>query len=203
MSTQIDKALLDVRKAYRLLADYQQRVLELLSFIREELGASYYYQHFRNKLPRSLDQLERREDGSEKLLPFNDVSVLWIRDSGQEDREHFHQKGDVLIDVFVRSDTGNGEEDEEFTSPESSRSELRIYFFLCVEPREESHNWYHKVWSQTDYPPLGKVTECEGNPGYLMYGEALSLTELIDEDATRKAIAGLRQRASAMLKHEI
>ena len=96
MSTQIDKALLDVRKAYRLLADYQQRVLELLSFIREELGASYYYQHFRNKLPRSLDQLERREDGGEKLLPA--YSTRW--------RTRFHADGgrcsSVMADTVPR-----------------------------------------------------------------------------------------------------
>ena len=40
MASDIKDALLDVRKAYRLLADYQQRVLELLSFIREKLGAN-------------------------------------------------------------------------------------------------------------------------------------------------------------------
>lgn len=201
--TTIDNALLDVRKAYRLLADYQQRVLELLGFIREELGATHYHQHYRNKMPRSLDRLERSDDGGQRLLPFNDVSFLWLRDHGQEDPAHFHRKGDLLIDVWVRSDTGNGADEESEQAAEDSSSELRIYFFQCVEPKEESHNWYYQVWSNTDYPPLGEVAVCDDNPGYRAYGEALSLADLVDEASVRAAIAALRQRASEKLDQAI
>jgi hypothetical protein len=199
MSTNIDDALLDVRKAYRLLADYQQRILELLAFIREDLGATYYYQKFRKKPTRGLDRLERSDDGGERLLPFNDVSLLWVRNDGQEDPIHFHRKGDILIDVWVRSDTGNGEDNEERHLPELSRSELRIYFFQCVEPKEDSHNWYGQVWEKTDYPPLGKVTLCDNNPGYQAYGEAINLADLTDEKSVREATTGLRRRASEKL----
>ncbi len=199
MSVPIDNALQDVRKAYRLLADYQQRVLELLGFIREELGARYYYQHFRKKPPRSLDRLERSNDGGKRLLPFNDVSLLWLRDGGQEDPIHFHQNGDLLIDAWVRSDTGNGEGFEADAAAENSSSELRIYFFLCVEPNEESHNWYYAVWSKTKYPPLGQMTVCDNNPGYRAYGEALNLADLTDEASVRNAIAALRERATTAL----
>lgn len=203
MSEVIENALLDVRKAYRLLADYQQRVLELLAFIREELGASFYYQHFRNRPPRSLSGLENSPEGGKRLLPFNDISVLWLRNAGQEDPVHLHQKGDLLIDVWVRSDTGNGEDNEPRKNPEISRSELRIYFFLCVEPKEEACNWYYRVWDMTAYPPLNEVIVCDDNPGYLAYGEALNLASLTDETSTRDAISALRERASKKLGQAI
>lgn len=203
MSVSLDKALLDVRKAYRLLADYQQRVIELLALIREELGAVNYYQEFRNKPPRSFDRLERSDDAGWRFLPMSDVSVLWRRDAGQEDPIHIHQAGDLLIDVWVRSDTGNGMDDEPELSAEASTSQLRIYFFLCVEPSEESSNWYHKVWGQTNYPALGEAMACDENPGYRAYGEALQLSDLADETAVREVVKALRERASAKLGHVI
>lgn len=195
----IDKALLDVRKAYRLLGDYQQRVLELLGFIRELLGAVHYQQSLRCRPPRSLDRLEHSDDGGARLLPFNDVSVLWLRDGGQAESARIHCAGDVLIDVWVRSDSGNGADNEPQQTVEDSCSELRIFFFLCVTPAADGCDWFSHVWSQTAYPPLGEVMACEGNPGYLAYGEALDLATLTDEVAVRAAVTALRQRASARL----
>ena len=201
--TSIDSALLDVRKAYRLLADYQQRILELLGFIREELGASHYYQHQRNSAPRKLDGLEVSNNAGARFLPFNDISIFWLRNSGQEDPVHCHQKGDLFIDVWVRSDTGNGVDSEEALTVENSRSELRIYFFQCVDPHKGSCNWRSQIWDQTEYPELGEAVECDGNPGYRAYGEALDLAQCTDENAIRVALDGLRKRATAKLDQKI
>lgn len=204
MSTTIENALLDVRKAYRFLADYQQRLIELLALIREELEAVNYYQCYRNRTLRNFDRMERYNDAGWCFLPMSDVSVLWRRDSGQkEDPNNFHSTGDLLIDVTVRSDTGNGQHENSSLSVEKSSIELCIYFFLCITPREESNNWFSKVWEKTDYPQLNKVEVCENNPGYFMYGEALQLSDLTDESTVKQAIKALRERASANLGHII
>ena len=202
-ATTIDDALLDVRKAYRFLADYQQRVWELLGFIREELSADYYHQLTRNRLPRSLEGLDVSNNAGQRFLPFNDISVLWLRNTGQEDPVHYHQKDDLLIDVWVRSDTGNGEDNEPVQSAEQSRSELRIFFFQCVTPQERQYNWYSQVWAKTNYPSLGEVAVCDDNPGYRAYGEALCLSTLTDATTTRAALTELRQRASIKLGQTI
>ncbi len=202
-ATSIDSALLDVRKAYRLLADYQQRILELLGFIREELGADYYYQIPRNRVPRSLDGLEVSNSAGQRFLPFNDMSVLWLRNGGQEDPVHCHEKGDLLFDVWVRNDTGNGEDTEEASIVENSRSELRIYIFQCLEPHKGPYNWRSQVWDLTYYPAMGEVLECDGNPGYRAYAEALDLSVCTDENAIRTALSGLRKRASEKLDQQI
>lgn len=203
MNSSLDNALLDVRKAYRLLADYQQRIIELLALIRVELKAENYFRYLRNTPPRDFERLDRSNDAGQRFLPMADVSVLWRRDSGQEDPVHFHQTGDLLIDVWVRSDTGNGQNGEPKLPVNECTSELRIYFFLCVEPLKESYNWYHKVWNQTAYPKLGEVMTCEKNPGYLVYGEALQLTDLADEMTIRDAVKALRERATSKLGHAI
>ena len=146
--------------------------------------------------------MNRNEKGGQWLLPFSDISLLWLRNSGQDDPVHMHRKGDMLIDVWVRSDNGNGEYGEPKLQPEDSGSELRIYFMQCEMPKEESFNWYYQVWSKTDYPPLGQVAQCDV-PGYRAYGEALSLGCLTDEAAVRDSITALRQRVSAKLNQII
>ena len=40
--------LQDVRKAYRFLADYQQRIIELITFIKKELDIEHYYHSIPN-----------------------------------------------------------------------------------------------------------------------------------------------------------
>ncbi|MDV6343973.1 hypothetical protein [Nitrosomonas sp. Is37] len=203
MNPTLENALLDVRKAYRLLADYQQRLIELLALIREELGASSYYQCYRNSPPRGFERLERSNDAGWRFLSMSDVSVLWIRDGGQEDPIHFHKTGDLLIDVVIRSDTGNGRHENNYALVEESSSELWIYFFLCKTPQNKSHNWYQKVWDRTRYPQLNKAEVCENNPGYYMYGESLQLSDLSNESAVKQAIKTLRERASANLEYKI
>lgn len=196
--TTIDEALLDVRKAYRLLADYQQRVLELLDFIRKELGAVHYYHEYRNRVPRYLEGLGRGDNDGQRFLLFYDISFFWLRNQDQDDPVHFHRKGDLLIDVFVRSDTGNGAEKESKKAAEESDSELRIYFFLCVKPKEEGLNWHH-LWWNTDYPPFGKMVECD-IPGYYAYGEALPLADLVNEESARSAITKMVEKFNEQVK---
>lgn len=200
--TAIEGALLNVRNAYRLLADYQQRVLELLGFIRETLGARHYHYHYWKTVPRNhLEGLGRGDNDGQRFLLFNDLSFLWLRPRthDQKDPVHFHRKGDLLIDVSVRSDTGDGAENEREMDAEDSVSELRIYFFLCVEPKEESHNWYDKVWNKTGYPPLGKMVEC-AIPGYYAYGEALPLADLVNEESARSAITKMVEKFNEQVK---
>lgn len=203
MNSSLDNALLDVRKAYRLLADYQQRIIELLALIRSDLGAEYYFRAFRNGARDFNASIERSNNAGQSFLPMADVSVLWRRDAGQESPEHFHRTGDLLIDAWVRSDTGNGQNGEPELSVNESTSELRIYFFLCVKPSIESNNWYAKVWNRTTYPKLGEAKTCDKTPGYRIYGEALQLTDLADENAVHNAVNSLRERASSKLEYAI
>ena len=197
--TAIEDALLDVRNAYRLLADYQQRVLELLDFIRKELGAVHYYHHYHTPVPRNLEGLGLNDNDGQRFLLFNDLSFFWLRPHEQEnpdpDPVHFHRKGDLLIDVY----TGDGAEKESKKAAEESDSVLQIYFFLCVEPKGESHNWKYDVWWNTDYPPFGKMVECD-IPGYYAYGEALPLADLVNEESARSAITKMVEKFNEQVK---
>lgn len=203
MVADLQESLIDVRKAYRLLADYQSRILDALAIIKSELGAISYTYHDRNKFPRKMDRLELIVEAGKSFLPFNDISMLWLKSNDNDDPIHVHRFGDMLIDVIVRSDTGNGEFDEPTKSPEESQSELRIYFILCKRSTRSKSDWYWSVWNKTDYPPLNKVMPCDGSDDYYMYGEALSLDQFPDKESVQSAIKALRERASEKLKHSI
>lgn len=209
MTTSLNDALLDVRKAYRLLADYQQRMIELLAFMRTELGATQYHHYYRHSVPRDFNGLEGSHDAGSRFLPFLDMSVLWLRNNGQEDAIHIHQRGDLLIDVVVGSDTGNspewGCEPDSVESVEESSSSLAVYFFVCDKPARGPLNWYYRVWSAMDYPEeFGEVAASKNLPGdYRVYGEELRLIDLADEKSVRAAISALRQTVSAKLRINI
>ncbi|GFK93207.1 hypothetical protein NNJEOMEG_01038 [Fundidesulfovibrio magnetotacticus] len=200
MSTSLTDALLNVRTAYRLLADYQQHLVELLAFVRKELGATTYHQNYRNAVPRGFDRLELSDDAGRRFLPFNDISVLWIKPAGQQqDPIHQHEAGDLLIDVWVRSDTGNGLDKEPEAPVDKSASELRFYFYACSDPDGEDRNWFYSVWRSSDYPRRGELAAHKSLPGYKIYADALNLEDLGDKASARKAVAAMRERASAKL----
>lgn len=200
MSTSLDAALVDVRKAYRLLADYQQRIIELLGFIRNELGAVPYHQYWRNKPPQGFQPaLEQNAEAGRRFLPLLDVSVLWISHAGQhDDYVHHHCNGDTLIDVQICSDRGLAEKRGDVPKPvESSESSLAITLFYCDEPAPAPFNWYAKVWQGIPeaYPEHGEVATSDYVPGYRMYREFIPLTALGDAQSTRERIAAFRRRA--------
>lgn len=187
----VKNALIEVRKAYRLIADYQQRVLELLEFIRLELGAVSYYAPHTEPNP---DRLAKDPQGGKKLLPLEGMSIFWIRHSRQADYIHHHTKGDFLLNVHVENDSAW----EQGQQPEDGETNLYFYFYLCLEPKKESNNWYHDVCAQNQANNYDdkKVRPCDNNPGYKMYGEALNLSDFADEASAISALNGLRQRVS-------
>jgi hypothetical protein len=203
MTTSLDDALVDVRRAYRLLADYQQRLVELLAFIRSELNAKPYHQCFRNAVPRGFSGLEQSETAGKRFLPLLDVSVLSLRNNGQEDYVHNHKSGDLLVDINVISDSGNssneGVKEDAGKSAEDSTSALAIYFFVCDIPAPAPFNWYYQVWSNFPYPNPGEEITCKKVPGYRAYGEIISLAKFADEQSIRTEIGTLRQQASKKL----
>jgi hypothetical protein len=207
MTTSLDAALLDVRKAYRLLADYQQRIIELLGFIRSEFGAVPYHQHWRNKPPQGFSPaLEQSNDAGLRFLPLLDVSVLWILHFNKhEDYVHHHSSGDMLIDVQICSDAGIATHGDRTSEPvETSQSALAFTLYHCDDPAPAPFNWYGRVWQQMleEYPEHGEVVVSETVPGYRMYRELLPLSALSDEQSVREEIAAFRRRAGEKLDRE-
>lgn len=196
--------LQDVRKAYRLLADYQQRIIELLDFIRNELKAEHYSHYQPNSVTsQSIHKIYNEPDIGWKFLPMLNMNLLWHKTAnvpaGEWWGEHI-QQNDLVFDFGIVSD----EDNDEALSPEESKSELHIYVYKCVKYTRKK-NWYNDVWWKSEYPNFGEVITFSNNEDieYLVYGDKLDLSDLYNEEAVRKELSEFRKRASEKLGQEI
>ncbi|MDG4953526.1 hypothetical protein NYR70_10400 [Actinobacillus equuli subsp. equuli] len=196
--------LQDVRKAYRLLADYQQRIIELLDFIKNELKAEHYSHYQPNSVTsQSIHKIYNEPDIGRKFLPMLNMKLLWHKTTnvpaGEWWGDHI-QQNDLVFDFGIVSDESNGKT----LSPEESKSELHIYVYKCVKYTRKN-NWYNDVWEKYKYPDFGEVKTLSNNKDieYLVYGDKLDLSDLYNEEAVRKELSEFRKRASEKLGQEI
>lgn len=208
MSDQLKKALLNVRKAYALLEDYQQRVVELMDFVRGELGAIRYNYRSHSGLGKYFDNIYSENDAGRLFLPFMDVSFLWLNGGGKDKHgdAYNHQPGDLLIDARVCSNTANCwpsfkrnlQKEEESRLPQQGSSELRLYVLQRITAASDKYNWRDDVWwyiEPDEYNKFNELINCRRHEGkYQMYAESFDLENLGDEKAVRDVMNGFKQR---------
>lgn len=198
--------LQDVRKAYRLLADYQQRIIELITFIKKELDIEHYSQSKPNSLaPVSMHKIYNIGDGiGWQFLPMMNLTLLLHKThsipAGEEWQNHI-KPNDLVFSIEIASDENNDGD----LSPINSKSELQIYIYKCIKYKRKN-NWYRDVWEIFEYPEFGKATPYQNKSSeieYEIYGESLDLSEMYDEESVRSTLDAFRKRASEKLKQEI
>lgn len=201
MNQDLNTALLDVRRAYRLLANYQKRQFDLLSYIRDKLEAIDYYQDYAFSRPNDLGGLENQANAGLRFLPFLDISAIWLRHQNQEEYWDKHLPGDLMFGAWVRSDTGFDKYQGHYTTrtAEDSQSILVVSVVICDEPNKTLGNWYNKVWNQLPYPEDGQVGRSESVPGYRVYSNSIELAELADQHSVDAAIEKWRKDAAIAL----
>lgn len=207
----VEAALLDVRKAYRVLSEYQVRVIGLLRVIGEKFGGKSYERVYHPKQYKSrghgllkefpsFSELESSDDAARwLLLPLLNATMFWLKPTEErEDYDRRHERGDVMIDIQILSDTGlNDDHEDAGYGPEGSASQIAITLLHCDQPMSDELNkgWFSSVWQWTDaYPEPGRVAE-SGVDGYRWYREFIPLTALVDRPAVHKEMDGLWQRA--------
>jgi uncharacterized protein PM0109 len=198
--------LQDVRKAYRLLADYQQRIIELITFIKKELDIEHFSYYFPNYYTlRYIDKIYNGESEiGLRFLPMMDFRLLLHKTKNISNNnvwQYNFQKDDLFFEIYVASDDGK----EDKLPICDSRSKIRIYIYKCLKYKRKN-NWYHDVWEMSEYPEFGKVTPFQDKSGeieYQIYGESLDLSEMYDEESVRSTLDAFRKRASEKLEQEI
>ena len=66
--------LQDVRKAYRLLADYQQRIIELITFIKKELDIEHFSYYFPNYY--TLRYIDKIYNGESEIVTVKTLEKM-------------------------------------------------------------------------------------------------------------------------------
>lgn len=188
-------ALTDVRHAYRLLADYQKRCLDLLTLVGQHFPETEFYNWTPSDLnPVPIARVDPRSYWGWSFLPLYKASFLLIQSNGG--RSH-PEVGDWLMELRITSDTGWDMPDDRiepdasnFISVEAADSKLSIMVFKCVSRPLSGHNWFHNIWANTFWPEDIAQPDDNGlicmEEGVLSAAQLdVSLAELTSKDAVK------------------
>lgn len=144
--TEIETALVDVRKAYRLLYDYQRSALDAAKYVGSQLGLEYQggYSHFSNSAPK---------DGKGFL---DNWAWDWLNLIFYE----FHFNRQVSRDnclnmsIWLFSDTGF------FVSDHAAPDKLAVSTFASPEKSGTKLGFlFYRKWKDSYYPMLRDTPE--------------------------------------------
>jgi uncharacterized protein PM0109 len=199
--------LQDVRKAYILLADYQQRVIELINYIKKNLNAEHYCYNMPHSFHwSSFDRIYNPANNiGWDFLPMIDLKILWHKTKNVPDGEEWQnnvQQGDL---VFVINIASNENKNGKLSAIES-KSELHIYIYQCLKYKRKKH-WLDDVWDRSrnnlKFEEIITYKDETGEIEYQIYGERLDLSQMYVEESVKALLDAFRQRASAKLGQKI
>lgn len=179
---EMKEALVEVRKAYRLLYGYQQRVLDLANFIGTHLGFKFISGN-----PWFSDGLPRRKSVSLKRWSWDWLPMYYY--------DFYFERDDLQLGVVIQSDTGffdgvgSKKNDklhlEQFAAPD--KSDTRIILALSNGDWKSNAIWenFNFGINETEYPKGDKGIS-DGD--IQIIAKAFSLVEFVNEQGARKCI---------------
>ncbi len=162
----VEKALIEVRKAYRLLALFQRRVLDLCNQIKGSFSSSLlFYQwtssEFEQPPMRNGDPANGR--WAWDFLPLYDFDVLYLA----QPPSIGHLPGEWMLRIRVTADSGFGKQGDaetdpcRFAPPDQCESLVRLYVYYCVD--RFSGNWFPDVYFKNQFPADTGLADLDGN----------------------------------------
>ena len=182
----IKSALTDVRKAYRLLFLYHQRVADLMAELASLMRCEFYYQAYR---PQRHGVYGRKWD---QTLPMIRNCVLFLP-AGQDQGSENLKAGDWMLALLVHSDSEFSLDEDaaepdlaKLRPPEAAQSRLSLMVYRSMI--DQQRNWFYGVWQALNWPKDRQVTlELDG--AVATYAMQSDLAELADSDAVKRRIA--------------
>ena len=172
--THWNDALCDVRKAYRLVAAYQERVARTIQALSAEFPSHRYY----TWAPLQIDRLITKGKAPHldrspwDALPLYHYSVLLLPRGADPMRI---RKGQCMIEFNIETDTSFDIEDDEQLGPDGhpdpaklvpaadSGSALRIVGWFAEKTPYGGKSWFDDLWMEHDWPDeAGHVKKLEG-----------------------------------------
>ena len=190
---EIDGALLDVRKAYRLLSLYQRRVLDLCG---EITGVFETTLNFYQWSPSHYDSTPRRgtlplNRWAWDFLPLYDFCVLYLPEGVHWNT---HNPGDWLLAIRISADSGYQAagaiepDPRDFRDPTSCESSVSLYVYYCSQAFVG--NWFYNVYSNNRFPQNDGEGSLER--GLRTFGMKFPLSEMGDTGAVQTYVNGFR-----------
>ncbi len=195
------EALTDVRKAYRLLWNYQRRVFDVVRLVVDEFDdmSFYYWQTMHSGRPcnSGANPMAR---WAWDMLPMVEASYLFL--PGGIDR-NATLPGQWMLEVNVSSDSGFEQNDDrtepdpaDFADAAASTSTITLYAWYCTG--QTSLNWFNGIWRNTEWPAEeGDWFVEHAEPPFKIFGRRIDLAHLPDQASVTTAAASFRADASA------
>lgn len=184
---QLKVAFCEVRKAHRLIYEYQRRMRDLSTFIRNKLGFNAYegYKRFSNALS---NRDGNNADKSSWDWIYTYVFEYWLGyQKVGEDR--------ILgLSVIQVSDTGcykEGKKNSDIsTFPKVEDSDSRLMFYLCVRPNEAPDmNWNaEEIIAQQILKDKPECFRPKNRPELVKVTYSVPLSKFVDEEATTEIL---------------
>ena len=210
-------ALADVRRAYRLLAAYQKRIIDYTQSIANHLQFEYYHADPRFDLPNKNNPYGR---WAWDYLPLSRWDFLFLKHQEANlypnlDVNSFPLEGDMLLAIVHEPDSGlvaalNGVEPNPagFTPAQDCQSRLGLWLFINRVNLIHQTNWYYSIYKSAARPQRGQVGHHAkpqaANPQVAnwqvdSYYEEFNLADLPDVGALLAAVNGFAANAGREL----
>lgn len=203
MSMELESVLIDVRRAYRLLAIYQRRLLDLGTNAAVLLGFEFGFWEPATNRP-SATQSDPSERWVWDLLPAHRAKFNY-QPSAKPAASEWMLTIDHDPDTGFRS-AGSKEPDPALFEPAAaSRSLIKLHAFAIKggQPSADggtSAQWY-SIWRAAKYAPaddrpwIGQAGGCD----VIAVRKTYSFADLADESALRQSLLDLQERVAEQL----
>lgn len=161
VNNDLNNALCEVRKAYRLIAIYQRRILDMAKVIQKSFDFKpYVYENHDHNINIGGNGRFPTERCSFDMLPmYPKISLLFLPQNADYNNP---KANEFMLDIRFESDTGyknNNKQEpkpEEFDDVDQSETKMYLYAFGVLE-NLNSCNWYVNIWGCYEYPTLGEL----------------------------------------------
>lgn len=188
MQKEIKKTLLEARKAYRFLCEYQRRILDLIDFIGKKYDYTYQggYSKFSDVTPRN---------GKGYL---NNWAWDWLNMYYYEFHFNTRKVGndDIYFSIFVLNDTGffkvkekNEKADKRYTNTfeKVEFSESKLIFVAGKNQWTTKNSFTKNDWSTSEFV-LEETGIYQENENQLILFKSYSLEKFYNEESALRCI---------------
>lgn len=199
LESELKAALVDVRKAFRLLYYYNARLMDLARQISGHFAVDYYWYHVGPQNPAGWGNLRTGPTGLSPwawLLSY-DFSILYLPKGADSNKP---KAGQWMLELRFLGDTAYDWREEpqavpaDFEKPEESTSVLDMNAFVCT--KDCGVNWHGDLYMRSEWPEDERVfIRPDGLVKVL--GVRSDLADLGTEEAIRDFVASFRQRLMA------
>jgi hypothetical protein len=194
-------ALLDVRKAFRLLWLYQRRVTDIVHLITDQFDHhEFYCWDTMSDRPPGRMTTDPTDNWIWAMLPFYQLCLLYLPSDAVVGQP---KKGEWLLEISIQSDDGfpAGEDEAEpdptqFATPETCNSFLYLRAWYCK--KAVKLNWYSQIWEQIDWPEDGHEFVEHNEPPVAIVTKEINFLDLPDKAAVDATVAEFK---AAIKKH--